>query len=92
MKMVAASKMKQDVARLENGKHFGIASVQDLFANETYLQKKQPIFKISKTMLVPITSDKGLCGGVNSAIIRETRTTIRANRSGFKLFILGEKV
>lgn len=43
-------------------------------------------------MLVPITSDKGLCGGVNSAIIREARTTIRANRSGFKLFILGEKV
>lgn len=37
MKMVAASKMKQDVARLENGKHFGISSVQELFANETYL-------------------------------------------------------
>jgi F-type H+-transporting ATPase subunit gamma len=27
MKMVAASKMKQDVARLERGKHFGVASV-----------------------------------------------------------------
>lgn len=91
MKMVAASKMKQDVARLENGRFFGIRSVQDLFANETYLQKKQPTFKISKTMLVPITSDKGLCGGVNSAIIRETRQTIRQNRSGYKLFIVGEK-
>jgi F-type H+-transporting ATPase subunit gamma len=27
MKMVAASKMKQDVARLERGKHFGVASI-----------------------------------------------------------------
>lgn len=43
-------------------------------------------------MLVPITSDKGLCGAVNSSIIREVRTTIRQNRSGYKLFIIGEKV
>ncbi|CAK88441.1 unnamed protein product (macronuclear) [Paramecium tetraurelia] len=58
MKMVAASKMKQDVQRLENGKYFGVRSIQDLFANETYLQKKQLTFKINKTLLVPITSDQ----------------------------------
>ena len=77
MKMVAASKMKQDVARLDNGKHFGIRSLQDLFNHETYLQKKQLNFKINKTLLVPITSDKGLCGGINSSIIRETRLIVR---------------
>ncbi|CAD8179707.1 unnamed protein product [Paramecium pentaurelia] len=91
MKMVAASKMKQDVQRLENGKHFGIRSIQDLFANETYLQKKQLTFKINKTLLVPITSDKGLCGGINSSIIRETRTVVRQNRNAYKLFLIGEK-
>ncbi|KAM3138545.1 hypothetical protein pb186bvf_009297 [Paramecium bursaria] len=91
MKMVAASKMKQDVARLENGKFFGVESVNELFANETYLQKRQPQFKINKTLLVPITSDKGLCGAVNSTIIREARNSIRANRSAFKLFLVGEK-
>jgi F-type H+-transporting ATPase subunit gamma len=42
--------------------------------------------------LVPFTSDKGLCGGVNSGIVRDVRAKIRANRNGFKLFIIGEKV
>lgn len=37
MKMVAASKMKQDVDRLTNGKNFGVRSVQTMLANETYL-------------------------------------------------------
>ena len=37
MKMVAASKMKQDVSRLENGRHFGVKSVQTMLANDTYL-------------------------------------------------------
>jgi len=41
--------------------------------------------------LVPFTSDKGLCGGVNSGIVRDVRAKIRANRNGFKLFIIGEK-
>ena len=31
MKMVAASKMKQDVARLEKAKYFGMGSLQKIF-------------------------------------------------------------
>ena len=37
MKMVAASKMKLDVQRLENGKFFGVSSVQTVLNNESYL-------------------------------------------------------
>ena len=37
MKMVAASKMKVDIARLENGKSFGITAMQTVFSNESYL-------------------------------------------------------
>ena len=77
MKMVAASKMKQDVGRLERAKFFGVGSIQRLLQSETYLAKKKPTFTPKKWMLVPITTDKGLCGGVNSSIIREIRAMVR---------------
>lgn len=41
MKMVAASKMRIDLTRLMNGKEFGLETVQKVFANESYLQKKK---------------------------------------------------
>jgi len=37
MKMVAASKMKQEVSRLDRGKEFGIGTVQKMLENESYL-------------------------------------------------------
>lgn len=92
LKMVAASKMKQDVSRLDMGRHFGVQSVQTMLANESYLQKRKTNPVIKRTLLVPFTSDKGLCGGINSGIVRDCRAQIRANRQGFKLFIVGEKV
>lgn len=43
-------------------------------------------------MLVPITSDKGLCGAVNSSIVREVKRIIHGqNRSRFRIFSIGEK-
>jgi F-type H+-transporting ATPase subunit gamma len=42
-------------------------------------------------LLVPITSDKGLCGGVNSNIIREVKAMVKADRSAYKLFVVGDK-
>lgn len=70
MKMVAAAKMKQDLARLERAKGFGVGSLQRVFEDEPYVQKKKATTNVKKSMLVPITSDKGLCGGTNSSIIR----------------------
>jgi len=91
MKMVAASKMRMDVARLEAGKGFGLTTVQTIFANEGYLQKKNLTFTPKKSLLVPITSDKGLCGGVNSGIVRDVKSLVLPNRSAYRIFVLGEK-
>jgi F-type H+-transporting ATPase subunit gamma len=91
MKMVAASKMRMDLARLEAGRSFGLTTVQSIFANESYLQKKNLSFPIKKTLLVPITSDKGLCGGVNSVIVREVKGLLKPNRSAYRIFVIGEK-
>ncbi len=70
MKMVAASKMKQDVARLEKAKFFGVGTIQKILQNQPWLKKKNVAISPKKWMLVPITTDKGLCGGTNSNIIR----------------------
>lgn len=91
MKMVAASKMRGDLARLEKGKNFGVGAVQNMLANESYLQKKSLNFNVKKSLLVPFTSDRGLCGGNNSSIVRECKQTVNPNRSGYKLFVIGEK-
>lgn len=42
-------------------------------------------------MLVPITSDKGLCGGTNSNIVRLIKATVKNNRSEYKIFPIGDK-
>lgn len=53
-------------------------------------KKKAPV-SVKKTMLVPITSDKGLCGGTNSNIVREVKAMVKADRSAYKLFVVGDK-
>jgi len=90
--MVAASKMKADLQRLDAGKDFGIRTVQNIFANESYLQKKKVDQGPAKrTLVVPLTSDRGLCGGVNSGIVREVKAMVKENRNGYRLFVVGEK-
>jgi len=37
MKMVAASKMKQDVARLERARNFGAGTLQKVIQSESYI-------------------------------------------------------
>lgn len=91
MKMVAASKMKQDVGRLERAKFFGVGSVNKVINSETYLQKKRSPVTVKKTLLVPFTTDKGLCGGTNSNIVREVKSLVRADRSAYKIFVVGDK-
>lgn len=89
--MVAAAKMKQDLNRLEKAKGFGVGSLQRVFENETYLQKKKPTHPVKKTTLVPITSDKGLCGGTNSSIIREIKAIVKEDRGAYNIFVIGDK-
>jgi len=59
--------------------------------NESYLSKKKGTEVIKKSLIVPFSSDKGLCGGVNSAIIREVKTIIGEDRHAFKILSVGDK-
>jgi len=55
------------------------------------LIKKKANFTPKKWLLVPITTDKGLCGGVNSSIIREVKAMVKQDRGAYKLFVVGDK-
>lgn len=94
MKMVAASKMRGELRRLEDGKSFGYKSVDMMFKSDQYLQRKAPLQDVhdASEFLVPLSSDKGLCGGINSNIVRELKTYVKdKNRSKIRIMPVGEK-
>lgn len=89
--MVAASKMKADVGRLERSRAYGVGMIQKIIAGESYLAKKKAQFTPKKWLLVPITTDKGLCGGTNSSIIREVKSMVKIDRAAHRIFVVGDK-
>jgi F-type H+-transporting ATPase subunit gamma len=92
MKMVASSKMNQDIRRLRNGTNFAKDSVETMFKTDLFMQRKISHEKENGTQLiVAVTTDKGLCGSVNSGITRAVRDYIGKDQSKFGLFSVGEK-
>merc|ERR1719316_2383043 len=61
MKMVAAAKMRGDMRRMELGMPF-VNPVVNLFQRLPQEEKGGPL------SILAVTSDKGLCGGVNGAV------------------------
>ena len=66
-----------------------------IFKSDRFMQRKMP-GEVSEptTVLVPITSDKGLCGAVNSSIVREVKKYVDGGhciRSKTAIFSIGEK-
>lgn len=92
MKMVAASKMRNDIARMMSGGKFGFEMANNWFKGDETARKFLPVFSAdTKTLLVPFTSDRGLCGGINSSIIREIKHIVGRRRDRYVLFPIGEK-
>ncbi len=65
-----------------------------IFKSDTYMQRKAPIGGTAeeKELIVPLTSDRGLCGAINSSIVRDLKADIsKKNRSRVALLPVGEK-
>merc|ERR1719375_1092799 len=69
MKMVAAAKMRGDMRRMELGMPF-VQPVAKLF------QRLPQEDKAGALTLLAVTSDKGLCGGVNTVVNKQSKITI----------------
>lgn len=87
MKMVAAAKMRKDQQALDNGLNF-CQPVLDLFKRLPHEEKAGNITYLG------VTSDKGLCGGVNSVVSKNVRLGVLDEESkgnAAKIMMMGQK-
>jgi len=87
MKMVAAAKLKSEQRRMENGLPF-VKPVQALFERLPREDKPGPVTYLG------VTSDKGLCGGVNTAVAKLARLGMleeEAKGNAAKFMCIGQK-
>jgi F-type H+-transporting ATPase subunit gamma len=85
--------MRAEHRRLENGGKFGYQLAANWFEDDDTAKRFLPVYTAeNKTLLVPITSDRGLCGGINSSIVREIKEIIRVGkRDRYVVFPIGDK-
>jgi F-type H+-transporting ATPase subunit gamma len=82
MELIATARFRQALDRATRAEAFTrkiAAMAADLSASATAI--KHPLLEkrevVKRTLLLVITSNRGLCGGYNAAIIREAATAIR---------------
>ena len=89
MKLVAASKLKRATDRITDmrpytDKLFGI--LQNILANvnveELNLNYSKESEDVKKVLIILMTSDKGLCGGFNSNLVKKANNLITEKYSG----------
>jgi len=93
MKMVSAAKLKGDESRLAKATPFNswttaISGEPKMLEDATFDEVPQ------KTLIVPICTDKGLCGGVNSFITRGVKgliTTLGDQGKECDIAVVGDK-
>ncbi|KAJ6809698.1 putative ATP synthase subunit gamma, mitochondrial [Iris pallida] len=86
MKMVAASKLRAVQVKTENSR--------GLWQPFVALLGDAPSVSVKKNVIVAITSDKGLCGGINSTSVKISKALDRLTsgpEKETKFVILGEK-
>jgi hypothetical protein len=96
MKMVAAAKLKSVQVLQENARPFAdglhqffqvMDDMEDANVAAADAEGKQ-----KTSLIVAITSDRGLCGGVNSSIVKDVKRLIRENPdSQHSIMLVGDK-
>lgn len=93
MKMVSAAKLRGDQTRLNAAKPFA-EWTKSITGVEKDLENLDASSFPSTNLIIVLTTDKGLCGGVNTILGRMTRqllTSLTKNGKSYELFVVGEK-
>jgi F-type H+-transporting ATPase subunit gamma len=93
MKMVSASKLQKDQSRLEKGGPYNDWTAPIMGEPQELAELKADDVP-ANSLFVPITSDRGLCGGVNSAICRPLKnifSTLEDQGKDAKILVVGDK-
>jgi len=84
MKMVAAARMKSAEARMERVRPFSRVG-------KSMIESAPADVESGKELVVVLTSDRGLCGGINSSLIRAVKHHIASTKNECKVIVCGEK-
>eukprot|EP00286_Rhodomonas_abbreviata_P012969 CAMPEP_0181332406 /NCGR_PEP_ID=MMETSP1101-20121128/25081_1 /TAXON_ID=46948 /ORGANISM="Rhodomonas abbreviata, Strain Caron Lab Isolate" /LENGTH=300 /DNA_ID=CAMNT_0023442057 /DNA_START=73 /DNA_END=975 /DNA_ORIENTATION=+ len=93
MKMVSAAKLRGDQNRLAAAIPF-VKWTDEITGVEVDLEEVDVSDYPQKNLFVVLTTDKGLCGGVNTILSRMTRNAIsqlKADGKEVDMFVVGEK-
>merc|ERR1711991_266087 len=85
MKMVAAARLGKQERTTLAARPFG-ESLQAKFKQEA-----QESNEGKKQLVILVTSDKGLCGSLNSAMVRPLQTELKKNAENMKVAAIGNK-
>ncbi len=101
MKMVAASKLKKAQSLAEKGRSYSSGLddiVKGLVDSNEYIEHPLLGSKVvnnnSKALIIIVSSDRGLCGGLNSNIVKEVKkkiTYIKNQKKSLTLVCFGKK-
>jgi F-type H+-transporting ATPase subunit gamma len=102
MKMVAAARLRRSQEKVEAVRPYDRSMyemVSHLLKKSRQDIAKEPMLLIGHTdlpihMLVVVTTDRGLCGGFNSTVVREAKSVIRnlqEQGKQVKIFCMGRK-
>jgi F-type H+-transporting ATPase subunit gamma len=98
MKMVAASKLRRAQERIMNARPYAV-QMQRVLANVASrvdasihpLLEQRPVQADSKTLVIIVSADKGLCGSFNTNIIKAGGSFIAASPQACALGLVGRK-
>lgn len=93
MKMVSAAKLRGDQTRLKAAQPFA-AWASNITGDAKELEDMDISHFPSNNLVVTLTTDKGLCGGVNSILTRMTKGMLgrlSADGKDYAVFAVGEK-
>lgn len=93
MKMVSAAKLRGDQNRLAAAIPFS-AWANEVSGNPRELEDLPSTDFPQKNLVITMTTDKGLCGGVNSILCRMTKQllqNLQADGKEFDIYVMGEK-
>lgn len=62
-----------------------------VFDSDSYSKSKQEQYEPNQILMIPITTDRGLCGGINSNTLRQMKEIVNQNWNKYKLLCIGEK-
>ncbi|KAI8802799.1 ATP synthase F1, gamma subunit [Cladochytrium replicatum] len=85
MKMIASTKVPKAQKIMESARVYGAAS------NGLFQHAQTDVAESKKPLVIAISSDRGLCGGIHSSISKATKADLRKNPES-TVVVLGQKV